>query len=230
VCRTTKEAQKFVVLLQAAMLVFVLASTACERRDDVNALSSDASPPDNKNLYPVVVHTKSGVGTLASTMKDPLGRPVGMACNVCHSPSLDNSIVAAKDPDSDDNTPFHQQVHDVKEKHGDLTCRQCHNHGKMSQAATHLADQSPVEYPVVVYLCGQCHGPQFRDYTNGTHGGASGYWDLNKGARQRNHCINCHNPHAPAYPMVTPVAPPRDRNLPPATEAHSNKERSEEWK
>jgi hypothetical protein len=39
-----------------------------------------------------------------------------------------------------------------------------------------------------------------------------GYWDLAKGGRIRNNCIDCHHPHAPKYPIVTPAPRPRDRN------------------
>jgi len=63
----------------------------------------------------------------------------------------------------------------------------------------------------VMTLCSQCHGPQRRDYNMGLHGGMNGYWDLTKGGRTRNTCINCHDPHAPAFPLVMPVLPPKDR-------------------
>jgi formate-dependent nitrite reductase cytochrome c552 subunit len=62
-------------------------------------------------------------------------------------------------------------------------------------------------------LCAQCHGPQYRDYKRGSHGGMTGHWDLSRGERTRNNCVDCHDPHAPAYPGTTPVLPPRDRYL-----------------
>jgi hypothetical protein len=63
----------------------------------------------------------------------------------------------------------------------------------------------------VMDLCGQCHGPQARDYAHGAHGGMTGYWDLSRGPRERNNCIDCHDPHAPAFPKVRPVFAPKDR-------------------
>ena len=69
-------------------------------------------------------------------------------------------------------------------------------------------------------LCAQCHGPQFRDYQHGAHGGMTGYWDLTKGGRMRNNCIDCHDPHAPKYPTVTP-GPRPERPLPDAEAAMS---------
>ncbi len=38
----------------------------------------------------------------------------------------------------------------------------------------------------------------------------TGYWDLTQGPRSRNHCLACHDPHAPKYQPVMPVFPPRD--------------------
>ena len=45
----------------------------------------------------------------------------------------------------------------------------------------------------------------------------NGHWDLTKGGRLRNNCVNCHDPHHPAYPLVQPVLPPRDRISVPKT-------------
>ena len=72
-------------------------------------------------------------------------------------------------------------------------------------------------------LCAQCHGPQTRDYRRGSHGGMQGYWDLSRGDRVRNHCVDCHDPHAPAFPRFTPLPPPRDRFPPaPPSEGHAH--------
>ena len=60
-------------------------------------------------------------------------------------------------------------------------------------------------------LCSQCHGPQRRDYDHGAHGGMTGYWDRSRGGRQRNHCVDCHDPHQPAYVGGLPVPAARDR-------------------
>jgi hypothetical protein len=49
----------------------------------------------------------------------------------------------------------------------------------------------------------------------------NGHWDLTKGGRIRNNCINCHDPHHPKFPLVQPVLPPRDRiSVPKAEGSH----------
>jgi hypothetical protein len=61
-----------------------------------------------------------------------------------------------------------------------------------------------------IRLCAQCHGQQHTAYTHGAHGGMNGHWDLSRGDRLRNHCVDCHDPHAPAFPRYMPMPPPRD--------------------
>ncbi len=45
-----------------------------------------------------------------------------------------------------------------------------------------LADGHRVEFTDVMTLCGQCHGPQMKDFNHGVHGGLNGYWDLSRGS------------------------------------------------
>ena len=96
-------------------------------------------------------------------------------------------------------------------KHGTLSCLTCHNNDNYD--TLRLADDTEVAFDDLMTLCAQCHGTQKRDYDHGSHGGMTGYWDLNKGPRVRNQCIHCHDPHAPAYVGVVPAPGPRDRFL-----------------
>ena len=41
----------------------------------------------------------------------------------------------------------------------------------------------------------------------------NGYWDLGRGPRIRNTCVNCHDAHVPTYQGALPMPPPRDRFL-----------------
>jgi formate-dependent nitrite reductase cytochrome c552 subunit len=86
-----------------------------------------------------------------------------------------------------------------------MSCHNAENYDSLRRA-----DGQEVSFGRVMDLCAQCHGPQFRDYTHGAHGGMNGHWDLRSGPRTRNNCIDCHDPHAPAYPKVMPVFPPKD--------------------
>lgn len=159
---------------------------------------SDFVPGDVK--HPVTIRKPNGVPLVDSGKKDAHGQPVMVSCATCHDtrkPDLTTSTAEALDE-------FHQGM---KYKHGSLTCLSCHNAGDYSTLKR--ADGSSLDFSDSLKLCAQCHGPQFRDYQNGSHGGMNGYWDLKQGPRERNHCTNCHDPHHPVYPLVRPVFPPK---------------------
>ncbi len=136
--------------------------------------------------------------------RDVRGKPVRVRCATCHrllKPEPENKL--AKSLKS-----FHTGV---KVKHGDLTCGTCHNPPLFE--TFRLGSGAAVSYGKVMSLCGQCHGRQRKDYRRGIHGGMAGHWDLNAGPRDRNHCLDCHNPHRPAHDRVVPAPRPRYRFL-----------------
>ncbi len=155
-------------------------------------------------------------GTHATTIHQPtrlerlrLGDPTAatvpaatVSCDTCHSlrgaRPLPDSMLRLQ--------AFHQGL---ELKHGTLGCAACHAAGVLPKL--HLADGRSLERSQAIELCAQCHGPQYRDYQHGTHGGMTGYWDLRLGPRVRNHCVDCHDPHAPAIRSVVPAPKPRDR-------------------
>ncbi len=139
--------------------------------------------------------------TVLSDVMTHSGKPAEVACTTCHSTKSPVTITRK----SEDLDEFHQGL--IME-HGSLTCLSCHN--EENYDTLKLADGSEVGFEHVMQLCGQCHGPQTRDYRNGSHGGMSGYWDLSRGPRQRNACTVCHDAHAPAFPQLMPVFPPKD--------------------
>ena len=47
----------------------------------------------------------------------------------------------------------------------------------------------------------------------------TGHWDLSRGGRTRNHCVSCHDPHAPRYQGGLPSMAPR---LPKESPAHEH--------
>ena len=161
----------------------------------------------NVALHAVHIKTPTGPPGIAAGLTNFQGQAVKVACSSClgmTQPNIETRAVADLDQ-------FHQGL---KYNHGQLTCLSCHN--AKNYDTLRLADSRPVEFKDVMTLCSQCHGPQRRDYDMGLHGGMNGHWDLTKGGRTRNNCIQCHDPHAPAFPLVMPVFPPRDRISVPA--------------
>lgn len=125
-----------------------------------------------------------------------------VGCATCHS-LRDGATVPRSAQELDE---FHVGL--VVE-HGDLACASCHD--PAAPQSLRIATGERVPSRDVMRLCAQCHGPQKRDYDRGAHGGMEGYWDLSRGPRTRNHCVQCHAPHTPAYRGGSPVFAPRDR-------------------
>jgi hypothetical protein len=151
--------------------------------------------------HPVVVDRHPAPRVLSGAT-DRAGQPATIACGTCHA-------VRPPDPENRsgaDLDQFHQGLNIV---HGTNTCLSCHDAGNYD--GLKLADGRKVAFEDSITLCSQCHGPQRRDYDHGAHGGMNGYWDLSRGGRVRNTCVNCHDPHVPKYQPAIPMPRPRDR-------------------
>lgn len=160
--------------------------------------------PADAPLKPVQIHLPTTLGVADTPVLDANGVPVGVSCDTCHGPDPDQAWIRQ--------ATAHEKAHSgVELKHGTLGCNFCHD--AQDRTKLHLADGRLLDISDAMTLCAQCHGVQYRDYTRGSHGGMSGYWDRRRGPRDRNHCVDCHAPHAPAYEQVMPVHPPRDRYL-----------------
>lgn len=142
---------------------------------------------------------------LVSTPRTANDEPeVTASCTTCHAsrtPDVRTASSSALDE-------FHG---DLMFAHGNNRCLACHD--QRNYDVFHLADGSVVEPADVMTLCAQCHAAKVDEYAHGAHGGMNGAWDLRRGARTRNHCIDCHDPHAPAFPRMVPTFKPKDRFL-----------------
>ncbi len=180
---------------------------------------------DATSRHAVTIHVPEGLGRV--TFQAPDGAVHQVPCSTCHGP--DGLAERAADPAR----PFHLGLTPLpagveppsgalsrRLEHGQLQCAACHSSGDRDRLR--LADGRELPFEDVVTLCAQCHGPQYRDYQRGSHGGMNGYWDLRRGPRTRNSCVDCHHPHAPAYRPVMPVFPPRDRWLDSSTKTETH--------
>ena len=171
--------------------------------DSINEMSVEPAGPKK---HAVVIREPKPPAGVKTGQLDSHGHPVSLTCRNCHDVQPVNKTNSA----AEHLDQFHQGL---AFNHGKLACVSCHN-AQDGYTTLHLADGSAVKYEATMKLCAQCHGTQFRDYQHGAHGGMTGHWDLSKGPRQRNHCVDCHDPHAPQFPMMQPAAGPNDRFLP----------------
>lgn len=156
----------------------------------------------SEDHHDVSIHRPSGPLAIDVALPDGADRMVSVACATCHE-------LRQPDPTprvASDLEHFHG---DLPFDHGGLTCIACHE--PPAYSGFRLADGKSVAREDVMDLCRQCHGTQATSYDHGAHGGMSGYWDLSRGPRVRNNCIDCHDPHVPAFPRMRPTFKPIDR-------------------
>ncbi|MCA9190020.1 MAG: cytochrome c3 family protein [Pirellulaceae bacterium] len=154
--------------------------------------------------FPVDVRRPSGPPVIELKEGDWPGRTGAVSCSTCHS--LRPANMGIRQPA--DLRAFHQGM---PFRHGTLACYGCHNPADAD--TLRFADGAAVAYTDVMQLCGQCHSKQFQAYQRGDHGGMTGYWDLSRGPRQRNNCVDCHDPHVPKFPDMIPTFKAHDRFL-----------------
>jgi len=187
-----------------AALVAIALAVGCNDRPDDLAMPAVAPPSAEATAHRVDVHMPASLSSLGSGMTDHQGRPVGVSCATCHSLRDHHELPRSVEELG--------AVHGGLElAHGSLSCGSCH-HPEAAERLR-LADETSLEMVEAMTLCAQCHGPQARDWAAGTHGGIRGHWDRRMGPATRNHCVDCHDPHAPAFPSFLPAPPPRDRFL-----------------
>jgi len=152
-------------------------------------------------LFPVRVRVPPKLTSVEVTAGQ--AQSVRLACVTCHS---------SRGP-----APAPESVAQLREfhtglsfQHGTLRCVSCHSPSAPSERFR-LADGREIQTVEAIALCSQCHGPQRRSYERGAHGGMRGYWDLSRGARERNTCVDCHDPHVPKFVGGKPVHLPKDR-------------------
>ncbi len=182
--------------------VLVLLGCAGETGDTFRDQLGESREAAEEMPRRVAVHAPPELESIATDEVGRDGAPRRVACVNCHSiPGLASSF----EPDPGALGPPHEGI---VLAHGPNTCAACHDPD--DRLALRLADARRVAMTDTIELCAQCHGPQYRDHRRGSHGGARGVWDAASGVRLRDHCVDCHDAHRPAYPRVLPLPAPRD--------------------
>lgn len=82
-------------------------------------------------------------------------------------------------------------------------CLACHD--ATNRDSLRLASGINIDFSSSYRLCGQCHGPKFRDWKLGIHGKRTGEWN---GEKEYRLCVFCHDPHSPRFKPIEPMPPP----------------------
>ena len=92
---------------------------------------------------------------------------------------------------------------DVSVAHADLNtmnCVTCHNPENMDNLKSLTGNT--IDFNASYKLCSQCHTKQFQDWKGGAHGKQIGGWAPPRASMT---CVNCHNPHKPAFETKWPA-------------------------
>jgi hypothetical protein len=188
------------VLLGAAGLVLFLAALA--HAGDMPAIDQPdplhntppTLPPPELGLPPNPEQAPADAG-IYPVPRPPMSSSAYWPCTSCHNDPKD--IKRERRVLKDDHT-------DIVLNHGENRwCYDCHTAENRDQL--HLVDGTLIPFEESYRLCGQCHGPQYKDWKVGVHGKRTGMWN---GEKQYLLCVSCHNQHSPHFKPLKPEAPP----------------------
>ena len=116
-------------------------------------------------------------------------------CSNCHTQPL-NELKAetGKDKKAHWNIKLAHASADVQE------CTTCHDQDNLDQLTTIAGNPLSIDHSYE--LCAQCHFKQKADWLGGAHGKRLGGWAPPKAIMT---CVDCHNPHAPAFASRWPA-------------------------
>lgn len=92
-------------------------------------------------------------------------------------------------------------------------CFNCHDDAQRDRLA--LRGDKTIPFTQVARLCAECHGPTYRDWQRGMHGRTMGSWDPRSDRQWRLICLQCHDPHSPAYKPFRPLPGPNTLRMGP---------------
>ncbi len=158
-----------------------------EKHSNSNIEYSVSSDPFTYGIEKVAV-TNSEKDTLFF-IPNRVNHLVSFPCNNCHTQALGNMV-------SDD--PSGKKAHwNIKLNHATdeaLTCLTCHSSNDVEYLR--LNNEKEIHFNQSQKVCAQCHSTQSNDWVGGAHGKIIGGWAP---PRVSNTCVNCHDPHSPAF-------------------------------
>lgn len=119
----------------------------------------------------------------------------GYKCSVCHTKTLPELKASTKGNKKShwDKTLNHASA-DI------MNCTTCHTADNMD--VLHSLTGDTILFDHSYKMCGQCHSGEFKDWQNGAHGKQLGGWAPPRVSKT---CVNCHNPHDPAFKSKMPA-------------------------
>lgn len=141
-------------------------------------------------LQQVKLHLARIHDTLSVLIPERISSIRSYPCNNCHTQPLARLSAGRKEHE--------RKSHwDIEVVHGSadmMNCLTCHNEHNLNELVSLTG--SVILFDESYALCRQCHTTQYADWVGGSHGKRLGGW---LPPRAMNTCVNCHNPHKPAF-------------------------------
>ncbi len=141
-------------------------------------------------LEQVKLHLARIHDTLSVLIPERISSIRSYPCSNCHTQPLARLSAGRKQ----DERKSHW---DIEIAHGSadvMNCLTCHNEHNLNELVSLTGSVVPFDDSYA--LCRQCHSTQYADWVGGSHGKRLGGW---LPPRAMNTCVNCHNPHKPAF-------------------------------
>ena len=193
--------QTYKLLIHCFLVLFLISS--CKHKEEEYHSLIDKVKAESKNYHGIKLSSKSYFGDTKMIeitegnhtflIPERKGKIKLYACTECHTKPL--SQIKGKD---------YKKAHwDIKIVHANknaMNCVTCHNVNNMDEL-TSITGKG-IDFNKSHNLCSQCHTQQFKDWKGGAHGKRIGGWAPPRASMT---CVNCHNPHKPAFDTKWPA-------------------------
>ena len=182
-------------------VVWALLAVSFVLRDGTEAVGHARSPVDPSQIDP---------GAVRGTLSDPPHVEIGgvmQKCSDCHALFASLEVTPSE---------VLQHTHIAMDHGLNGRCFNCHD--QEDRNTLRLQDGTRLGFDRSSELCASCHGTLYRDWERGMHGRTTGSWDRTSPEHDRLSCVECHDPHAPAFGPIE-LLPGPER---PAGEAHDD--------
>lgn len=180
------------------VLLVLIVFISCKHHEEEYHSITDKIEAKSKDYHGTSISSDAlleGVETIEITegnhtflIPERKGQITSFPCTECHTKPLSELKI------SGDAKKAHW---DIKLAHADLNtmnCATCHNGNDMNNLRS--VTGNTIDFNQSYKLCSQCHSPQFEDWKGGAHGKKVAGWAPPRASMT---CVNCHNPHKPAF-------------------------------
>ena len=182
-----------------SFIALVIFTYACGHSEGEHHSLKDKIEEESTHFKEVPISSEKyleGINTVSVTengktflIPERTGNIKSFKCTECHTQPLNEMNL-----NSDKTKKAHWNIELVHAGENVMNCMSCHTANNMD--TLHSFTGKSIDFNHSYQLCGQCHSKQLKDWKGGAHGKRLGGW---ANPRVTQTCVNCHNPHQPAF-------------------------------